>query len=174
MTNRVIPLATAATIVALAFGTSALAQEEMVFSPAVTEACLFDMAEGADPATCVGASANACMDSFPGGSTTPGMAGCFFEESKYWDGRLNASYKKVKAKAEAIDTEMQEIGSSAASQADALRDMQRAWITFRDKTCEYEYSLWGGGTGGGPAINACHMHMNAKQALYLESLEGLN
>ena len=153
---------------------AANAQQEMVFSPAMTEACLFDAPEGQDPAQCIGASANACMDSFPGGGTTPGMAACFFEEGKYWDGRLNAAYKTIQAGAKRFDADMQEIGSSAASQVDALRDMQRAWIAFRDATCDYEYTLWGGGSGGGPAINLCHMTMTAKQALYLESLEGLN
>ena len=172
MTKRLAPCV--ALCLALPLGTPVAAQQEMVFSPAVVEACLFDLAQGADPESCIGASANACMDSFPGGSTTPGMAACFFEEGKYWDDRLNAAYKKIRAGAKAFDADMQDIGSSAASQADALRDMQRAWIAYRDATCAYEYTRWGGGTGGGPAINACHMNMTAKQALYLESLEGLN
>ena len=52
----------------------------------------------------------------------------------------------------------------------ALRAMQRAWIGFRDATCDYERSLWGGGTGGGPATAACLMRMTGEQTLYLERM----
>ena len=47
--------------------------------------------------------------------------------------------------------------------------MQRAWIAYRDARCGYEYSLWQGGTGGGPASVACYMEVTGEQALYLES-----
>ena len=146
-----------------------LAAQEMVFSPVATETCLANMAEGQDPATCIGASANACMEATSGGYSTVGMVGCYEQERLYWDARLNAAYRLARAEAKKIDAEMREIGSSAPSQADALRDMQRAWIGFRDASCDYERALWGGGTGGGPASVACHMFMTAEQARFLET-----
>ncbi|KMW56504.1 hypothetical protein AIOL_001458 [Candidatus Rhodobacter oscarellae] len=62
----------------------------------------------------------------------------------------------------------------APRQADLLRDMQRAWITFRDRTCDYERAQWGGGTGGGPAYTNCLMVQTAKQTIYLEQAMGYN
>ena len=48
--------------------------------------------------------------------------------------------------------------------------MQRAWIGWRDATCDYERAQWGGGTGGGPATVACLMRLTGEQALYLETV----
>jgi uncharacterized protein YecT (DUF1311 family) len=45
--------------------------------------------------------------------------------------------------------------------AEALRDMQRAWIAYRDASCDYERAQWGGGTGGGPATAGCLMRTRA-------------
>jgi uncharacterized protein YecT (DUF1311 family) len=58
--------------------------------------------------------------------------------------------------------------------AQALRDMQRAWIGFRDATCAFERAYWGGGTGGGGtggglAQVSCLMQMTGEQALYLKA-----
>ena len=38
-----------------------------------------------------------------------------------------------------------------------------------DATCDYDYSQWGGGTGGGPAIAGCMMRMTGEQAIYLRA-----
>lgn len=151
-----------------------MAQEGVIFSPAATETCMQDFGHLNDLSFCAGEAANACMEATPGGYSTVGMVGCYDAELQYWDARLNGAYKRVRAEAKAMDAEMKEIGSSAPSQADALRDMQRAWITYRDATCGYERTLWGGGTGAGPAGVACLMGLTAKQALYLEGLNGLN
>ncbi|MDU8910534.1 lysozyme inhibitor LprI family protein [Aestuariicoccus sp. MJ-SS9] len=140
--------------------------QEMTFSFTATEECL--ASEGTF-GECVGASADACMQSNAGGYTTVGMGYCLEQEWQAWDGLLNLHYGEVRAAARAVDAEMRELGSSAPSQADALRDMQRAWIAFRDAKCDYERSLWGGGTGGGPATLSCLMQETARQALYLEA-----
>lgn len=36
-----------------------------------------------------------------------------------------------------------------------LVEAERAWIHFRDLTCDAEYRLYGGGSGGAPAKVAC-------------------
>ncbi len=145
-----------------------LAQDLPEFSPAATEACLVGAADLPMMEACVGASANACMESNSMGYTTVGMGYCFDQERAFWDGRLNAAYGQVMAKDKALDAEMASLDSAAPSLAEALRAMQRAWIPFRDASCDYERAQWGGGTGGGPATLSCLMYETARQALVLE------
>ena len=109
------------------------------------------------------------MNATSDGGTTVGMGYCLGQEFEYWDGRLNSAYGAIRTKAKAQDGEMADLGSSAPATATALRDMQRAWITYRDATCDFERSLWGGGTGGGPAQTGCLLSMTGEQTLYLES-----
>lgn len=144
----------------------ATAQPELPFSPAETEACLL-RAEGPLREVCVGLSAAACINT-PDGYTTVGMSVCLGREAEYWDARLNAAYQALLELDGKVDAEMAELGSAAAPMAPALREMQRGWIAFRDASCFYEYTQWGGGTGGGPASNDCVMRATARQALALE------
>jgi len=152
-------------IVLLAVPVPASAQD-LNFDMWHTLACL-DEAVGADQQrACVGASAGACMEATPSGSSTVGMGACLDYEYGYWDDRLNASYQALRAREKASDAEW----SGHVKKADALRDMQRAWIGFRDATCDYERAQWGGGTGGGPATAACLLRMTGEQTLYLEQM----
>lgn len=160
-----------AAALALASGTSA--QDAPAFLPAATAACVA-AAQAASPSRsghavldCVGRSAQACMAT-PGGDTTIGMIDCLQSELTYWDRRLNEAYARRLAAARAEDAAMSSIRATTASLTDALKRMQRAWVAFRDSACLYEQSLWLGGTGGGPATLACHLHETARQALKLE------
>ena len=155
-------------VAAIALAGAAQAQD-LRFDIVDTLACL-DRAEGPHAAAgCVGAAAEACIGATDLGGTTVGMGGCIDLELSYWDDRLNAAYRALRAKERAEDAEMAGM-PGAASQADALRAMQRAWIPFRDATCDYERAQWGGGTGGGPAALGCLMRLTGQQALYLESM----
>lgn len=154
--------------VILAMSSAAQADDDgLVYSDDHTVSCLEAGTHMAEFEACIGVSANACMEDTPGGFSTYGMGGCLSRELDYWDGRLNQVYKEQRARAKQIDIDMG-AGDGVPSQAIALRDMQRAWITFRDATCDYERSHWGGGTGGGPAALSCHLTMTAKQVFYLE------
>ncbi|MGR3494243.1 lysozyme inhibitor LprI family protein [Citreimonas sp.] len=161
------------TKVALSFAFLALAApavaQDLTFSPEATEACF---AAGGLAETCIGASAQACMVENEGGYSTVAMGFCFDREWQYWDAALNAAYGTLRDQRAAIDAENADLGVNVPSSADALRDMQRAWIAYRDRRCDYERSLWGGGTGGGPASIACLMSETAHQALYLEEQLG--
>lgn len=127
-------------------------------------ACL----EGDAPAdSCIGLAATACMEG-PDGQTTVGMGFCLGAERDFWDDRLNTAYGEVMGRAEATDAEMADLGSAAAPQAPALREMQRRWIAYRDAACEYEAVRWGGGTGAGPASAQCALTLTARQALWLD------
>jgi uncharacterized protein YecT (DUF1311 family) len=153
-------------IAGLVLAAPAAAQEELPFSPAETEACLAS-ATGLVREVCVGLSAAACINA-PGGYTTVGMGYCLTQEGDYWYDRVNAAYQSLMTLEEAADAEMAELGSAAPPMAPALRDMQRAWIDFRDTSCQYEVTQWGGGTGQGPAFADCRMRMTARQTLALE------
>ncbi len=157
-------------ILAAAFALAApAAAQDLPWSPSATEACLAGGAEGAFRETCIGQSASVCIDT-PDGYTTVGMSYCLGREADYWDGRLNVVYGALMDFEKRIDAELEGLGSFAPPMAPALRDMQRAWIPFRDTVCDYEATQWGGGTGAGPAFNECVMRMTARQALYLEDL----
>ena len=165
--------ALAVTVLAGGLAMAGPTQAEPVFSPDATEACVSEAyatspgLSGHGVLDCVGLAAGACMMT-PGGDTTIGMMECLDGEVGYWDARLNTAYAGRMTIAKEQDAEMRDLGSAAASIEESLRAMQRAWIAFRDASCLYEQAQWMGGTGGGPATAACHMHETARQALKLE------
>lgn len=160
-------------VAGLALALGATAQTNPIFVPDATKTCVAEVESrsrgrsGHAVLDCVGRAAQVCTMT-PGGDTTVGMFACLQGERTYWDGRLNAAYAKRMADAKAQDAAMSSIRATTASLADALRSMQRTWISFRDSACLYEQAQWLGGTGGGPATRACHMHETARQALKLE------
>ena len=146
--------------------TPVLADDDLIFSMSATEACLSDE-KGAE---CIGLSAGQCMEDSQGGHSTYGMGGCLSLEIDYWDARLNAAYQALMTNAKKADLFTKESGGHAPSQAETLREMQRSWIPYRDTRCGFEMSLWGGGTGGGPASASCYLQLTGEQALYLEDI----
>ena len=114
--------------------------------------------------SCIGIAAGACMGT---DETTVGMGYCLEQEWMYWDDQLNAVYKAAKAEAAATDRDM---APPLNVQEQSLKEMQRAWIAFRDARCNWEATLWMGGTGSGPAQLACLMQETGRQALTLQIL----
>ncbi|MDD9922411.1 MAG: DUF1311 domain-containing protein [Boseongicola sp.] len=149
------------------FAASSAAAQDLTWTPDATEACLEEGEDQAALEACIGASADICIDT-RNGSTTVGMGFCLSRELDFWDARLNAAYQSLMATEKALMEEMADINANVPDTAAALRDMQRAWIPWRDAACAYEYSTWGGGTGGGPANAACLMQITGRQALSLE------
>lgn len=158
-----------ALLAALALASSAASAQEVQFSAEASESCVAAQATPDGKRGCLGQSAQRCMEDSPEGYTTIGMMACLDAERDYWDARLNHAYGSLRSKAKSSDAGLEEIGSSAPRTAPALRDMQRAWISYRDATCEFEQAQWGGGSGGGPAVLGCLMRLTGEQALYLES-----
>ncbi len=151
-----------AILAGLAAAAAPVAAQDLTYSSDTTASCLAEAPDTNAQMACIGASANACMEDTPGGSSTYAMSGCLDRELQYWDGLLNENYRGAVTRARAYDDDMDGTPSESA-----LREMQRAWITFRDASCDYERSLWGGGTGGGPATVGCLMRLTGTQALYL-------
>ncbi|MBK5927273.1 hypothetical protein CCR87_07970 [Rhodobaculum claviforme] len=160
-------------LLVLSLASGAVVRAEPVFSPAATDSCV-SAAYASSPGLsghgvldCIGRAAAACMMT-PDGDTTVGMMVCLDGELGYWNARLTAAFAERLADAEAQDAELRTLGSAAASIEESLRAMQQAWLSFRDASCLYEQAQWMGGTGGGPATLACHLHETARQALKLE------
>lgn len=147
----------------------AVQAQELDFDIGYTIDCLDAAADTSEKRQCIGKAADACMINTPGGDSTYGMGGCLSKEGEWWDARLNDAYKVLMRKEKIHDRDNGAGSNGIQSAADSLKAAQRAWIPFRDATCQYEYSQWGGGTGGGPASAACFMRMTAEQTLYLES-----
>ena len=149
--------------------TPAVAQD-LVFSMQATDSCLAGMERADQQDMCIGASAQMCMQDTVGGGSTVGMGGCLSAELGQWDARLNETYQRLMAKEKTHDAEMADASYVVPKKAEPLRDMQRAWISYRDTRCAYVGVQWGGGTGTGPAIVDCTMNMTAQQALFLQNM----
>ncbi|SIN94298.1 lysozyme inhibitor LprI family protein [Vannielia litorea] len=154
-------------LVLLALASPAAAQE-LAFDPLLAEECEEQRPEFAAREQCIGWAANACMENTEGGQSTAGMNGCLDAEWQYWDARLNQHYREAIARAKGFDVEMATAQNGHLSAEETLRDMQRAWIVFRDAKCDYVRSQWSGGTGQGPAMLSCLMQETGRQALWLQ------
>ncbi|MCL6283999.1 DUF1311 domain-containing protein [Ruegeria sp. 2012CJ41-6] len=150
------------------FGAAPAQAQDLNFSIAPTQTCLAATADPAARRACAGKAAEACMTNNPGGETTVGMGYCLDQEVTQWDGWLNAAYGSLLSKAQASDADSAQWGTSAPKITPALREMQRKWIAYRDTTCDFEMSQWGGGSGTGPAGLNCLLRLTADQAIYLE------
>lgn len=139
------------------------AAQDIRFDAAVIDACL---ARGGWE-DCIGSAADACMAASPGGETTIVSNGCLEREFAWWDKELNAAYQRLIAEMQRRDADRWD--AQQPSQEDAARDMQRAWIAFRDATCNFEVLGWWGGTGANGAWMSCQMRLTGEQALYLQS-----
>lgn len=138
--------------------------QEVVFDPATIEQCLI----GGGWTECVGQAANACMEQSENGYSTLIMVACLAEETDWWDRDLNATYRLILARDAALDANPDPDGMAPAM-GSAIRDVQRAWIAFREASCHYEMLRWQGGTGARLAGAGCTLQMTGEQALRLRS-----
>ncbi|MBY8974692.1 DUF1311 domain-containing protein [Rhodobacteraceae bacterium NNCM2] len=147
--------------------TPALANDDIIYSNDATLACLAktDRWHALD---CAGDSARACMTANRAGDTTLGMVQCYAQENAFWDARLNKAYKILVKRAKEMDASGGWVDEASIYRA--LRDMQRAWIPFRDAACESEAGWWRGGSHAPVAANWCVMMETARQALKLEGI----
>ena len=77
----------------------------------------------------------------PAGASNLGTADCYRVEWAIWDELLNENFKELR---ETLDD----------AQAVELREMQHAWIAYRDTTCNF-YMTKINGTMAIPMANAC-------------------
>lgn len=154
---RLLPLV-AATLFAAAVPVFA---EDDPAAPTETDRQMIDMCldekkqNGEAAEVCVGLVAEPCLAE-PDNQSTPMMGACLDKEATIWDDNLNAWYKQL-------------VGKLEDDQVAALKQSQRAWIAMRDSTCAFQASLWGGGTGAGPAAIECFMRETGHRALFLRA-----
>jgi len=122
----------------------------------VLESCLARDDAAAAPDICIGTVSDACMAA-PEGETTLGMVECSARETALWDERLNARYAALE---EMLDPEA----------FAALREAQRAWLTFRDAECTFARALWSGGTVAPVVAAGCLLDQTARRAIALEGI----
>ena len=102
--------------------------------------------------SCIGVISEPCSKD-EGSMSSRQVIDCYDREQAVWDDILNKSYQAL---LKALD----------ADQQAKLREMQRAWIASRDKTCEFLYDYFQG-TMANPMIAACKSRTTGRQALYL-------
>jgi uncharacterized protein YecT (DUF1311 family) len=95
----------------------------------------------------------------PAGQTTLGTAECYRAEQEIWDALLNENFRALR---DDLDD----------GQKTKLRDMQRAWIAYRDTTCAFYHDKIQGTMATGMAA-ACVARETARRALLLKLFQGL-
>jgi len=88
-----------------------------------------------------------------------GPTECYRIEQEIWDELLNENFRTLR---EGLDDDQKE----------KLRDMQRAWIAYRNSTCEFYYHKIQGSMST-PMTAACLARETARRALLLRFFQGL-
>jgi uncharacterized protein YecT (DUF1311 family) len=109
------------------------------------------------PESCIGAVTIPCQQE-PGGASTAGMVECNTREWAAWDEFLNRAYSAA-------------LKDAPENLATALREAQRAWLQWREKSCALPALENEGGTIVGPLYTGCMLEATARQALSLEHRE---
>ena len=92
---------------------------------------------------------------------------CAEQDWKAADARLTTAYKAAMGVMKGIDANLDAADQGAAV---ALRDGQRAWITFRDATCAAEGWAFHGGSAEPMVIYSCRARVTAARAAELENM----
>jgi uncharacterized protein YecT (DUF1311 family) len=106
----------------------------------------------ADPERCIGIVSGPCLEDDKTKSTAD-MNDCIDREHAVWDDMLNESFRRLREKLD-------------EGQRVKLRDMQRAWLASRDKTCGFYWDFYQG-TMASPMAAECVNRETARRALFL-------
>lgn len=114
-----------------------------------------------DYENCIGIVADACLETDDGQGTL-GMMVCYGREYEVWDARLNASYRE-----QTTASSKKAVGETEAKH---LQKVQKAWIAWRNATCEVLYADGIPLYGSDAKIESvyCDMVLTARQALSIE------
>lgn len=99
---------------------------------------------------CIGVHSTACLRHAEN-QTTAGMERCYLDEYRAWDVMLNAYFR---------DRPQGERG-------EALQQVQRAWITYRDRKCAYFRVHYAGGSMARWLGAQCMADTTARRAIEL-------
>ena len=98
---------------------------------------------------------SSCMDD--SGGVTASMLDCIGQENQRVDGELNALWQT-------------ELPKQDADFKDMLRASQRAWIAYRDATCDVEGAQYEGGSLAGVAYSDCHRQLTTDRLDWLSRI----
>jgi uncharacterized protein YecT (DUF1311 family) len=114
-----------------------------------------------DRERCIGVVADPCAERDDAQSTADQVA-CAARELAVWDDILNETYRRLRDKLD-------------AKQKAKLRDMQRAWVQSRTRTCDFYWDFFQG-TMASPMSAFCENRETARRALlllgFLDNAEG--
>ena len=110
----------------------------------------------AERTRCIGTVSGPCLEDEKANSTAA-MSGCHRREAAIWDDLLNTAFGELQKSLE----------TAAATK---LKDVQIAWIKWRDAKCEFPFALFDGGTMAQPISAACFMDTTASRAIELREL----
>ncbi|WP_377506770.1 lysozyme inhibitor LprI family protein [Octadecabacter sp. R77987] len=123
-----------------------------------------------DPMVCVGRQADACIQRNGGGADMI-IGVCQENETAVWDATLNRTYAELLRLVQA-EQEM-DVGYAPNQLTDAVRQMQRSWIKYRDDTCGVALAReMPFGSAAGPAASGCMMRETARQFFQLNYIAG--
>lgn len=138
------------------------------YDPAILQTCLDQTGPRADKSACIGVGADDCIAG-DAGSSNVGYGMCMAAEWQDWDERLNDVYVVLGVQQTDLHESLQAYNTAFSNPVEVMRDMQRAWIAYRDLACDWERLQWSGGTGAGPAAAECMLRLTAQQALFLHA-----
>lgn len=92
---------------------------------------------------------------------------CAQDEWEVADARLNEAYQQAMALLRDWDARLP---ADERGGADALRDAQRAWITFRDKACEAEGYAMKGGSAEPLVVFGCLRMLTRERTFHLTQM----
>lgn len=136
------------------------------YDPAVLRTCLRQTAPD-KWAGCVGKGADDCMGKNGNGGANAGMSLCWDNEARDWDRYLTRAYDFLAKDAKEGDALLVEVGSAAAPALPALDAARQAGIVARKTYCDYRMATYQGGSGAGPAGNACWLDMTSTETIRL-------
>jgi uncharacterized protein YecT (DUF1311 family) len=105
-----------------------------------------------DAERCIGVVANPCLDDDKTKSTAD-MNACIEREHAVWDDILNETFRRLREKLD-------------AARRVKLREMQRAWLADREKTCAFYWDFYQG-TMASQMASTCVNRETARRALFL-------
>lgn len=115
------------------------------------QACL--KARNKSPESCIDTVYRACIGPRENSKAPSELMDCTRREERAWDKLLNDAFRTVR---DGLDED----------QRAKLRDMQRAWIDMRDKTCGFYYDYFQGSMAN-PMIANCENRETARRAIFL-------
>ncbi len=123
---------------------------------AAVEKCLAEKEKSnGSPELCVGVYTEACLGKSDALSTSDMMT-CNSKETAVWQEHLNRDYQELLKEMKNKDKER-------------LRDMQRAWIAFREKKCGFRQQEQEGTVGVIQNVS-CYLEETGRQSFFLQTL----